>query len=129
MNHINQGTHREVQKALKDLGTLTAANLQAFNDAVPYNSWLRRSEIERFTVDLMRAAERASQRRRLTFLEYIKHVFRWTPCKGPSSDYVNENGGAIAMKRSHLNRHPEQTFATVRDEPVELEGHGGMATR
>lgn len=77
MSFTNQDRHREVQDALKDLGTLTAANLQAFNDAVPYNSWLRRSEIERFKVDLIRAAERAPQRRRPTPLGNIKNTFSW----------------------------------------------------
>ncbi len=77
MNGSDQTGHREVERALKDLRTRTAANLQAFNDAVPNASWLRRSEIERFTVDLLRAAERAPQRRRPTPLGNIRNAFSW----------------------------------------------------
>jgi hypothetical protein len=75
------GTHQsersEVQRALKDLGTRTAANLQSFNDAVPYASWLRRSEIEHFTAGLLWAAKQAPQRRRPTSLGNIKNTFSW----------------------------------------------------
>lgn len=53
----------------------TAANLNAFNDAVPHASWLRRSEIERFTADLLRATEKAPQRR--TPFAMIKGAFSW----------------------------------------------------
>ena len=77
MNGSDQTGHREVERALKDLRTRTAANLQAFNDAVPNASWLRRSEIENFTVDLMRAAEQAPRRRRLAFLGNTRHTFAW----------------------------------------------------
>jgi hypothetical protein len=75
MSCTDQSGHREVRRALKDLHTRTAASLQAFNDAVPHASWLRRSEIERFTVNLLWAAERAPQRRRLTPLGKIKNAF------------------------------------------------------
>ena len=67
----------EVQRALKDLGTRTAANLQSFNDAVPHASWLRRSEIELLTAGLLRAAKQAPQRRQLTPLGNIKNAFSW----------------------------------------------------
>ena len=77
MNCIDQGGHQEVERALKDLHTRTAANLQAFNDAVPHASWLRRSEIERFTVDLLRSTEWAPQRRRLTPLGNIRKALSW----------------------------------------------------
>jgi hypothetical protein len=77
MNGSDQTGHREVERALKDLRTRTAANLQAFNDAVPNASWLRRSEIERFTVDLLRAAERAPQRRRSIPRGNIRNAFSW----------------------------------------------------
>jgi hypothetical protein len=77
MNFTDQSGRREVRRALKDLRTRTDANLQAFNDAVPYASWLRRSEIEHFTIDLLWAAERAPQRRRPTSLGSIKNAFSW----------------------------------------------------
>jgi hypothetical protein len=77
MNSIDQFGHPEVRRALKDLRTRTAASLKAFNDAVPHASWLRRSEIERFTVDLLWAAERAPRRRRPIPLGNIKNAFSW----------------------------------------------------
>jgi hypothetical protein len=77
MNRTDQPGHREVRRALKDLRTRTAASLRAFNDAVPHASWLRRSEIERFTVDLLWAAERAPRRRRPTPLGNIINAFSW----------------------------------------------------
>ena len=77
MNCIDQGGHQEVERALKDLHTRTAANLQAFNDAVPNASWLRRSEIERFTEDLLRSTEWAPQRRRSTPLGNIRKALSW----------------------------------------------------
>ena len=67
----------EVQRALKDLGTRTAANLLSFNDAVPYASWLRRSEIEHFTAGLVRAAKQAPKRRWPTPFGNIKNAFSW----------------------------------------------------
>lgn len=73
----DQSECQDMQRALKDLGTRTAANLQSFNEAVPYASWLRRSEIEHFTAGLLRAAKRAPQRRRPTPLRNIKNVFSW----------------------------------------------------
>lgn len=63
MNRTDRSGHSEVRRALKDLRARTAANLRAFNSAVPHASWLRRSEIERFTGDLSWSAERAPQRR------------------------------------------------------------------
>jgi hypothetical protein len=77
MSRRDQSGHSEVRQALKDLRTHTAASLQAFNDAVPHASWLRRSEIERFTVDLLWAAEGAPRRRRRTPLAKIKNAFSW----------------------------------------------------
>jgi hypothetical protein len=77
MNRAEQSGHREVRRALRDLRTRTAASLRAFNDAVPHASWLRRSEIERFTVDLLRAAERAPQRRRSAPLGKIMNAYAW----------------------------------------------------
>jgi hypothetical protein len=70
MNFTDQSGRREVRRALKDLRTRTDANLQAFNDAVPYASWLS-------TIDLLWAAERAPQRRRPTSLGSIKNAFSW----------------------------------------------------
>lgn len=69
MNSLGQAGHGEIRRALNELRTRTASNLEAFNDAVPYASWLRRREIESFTADLMRAAKRPPQRRQLVFLE------------------------------------------------------------
>jgi hypothetical protein len=77
MNPTDQSGHQEVRRALKDLRTRTAASLRAFNDAVLHASWLRRSEIEGFTVDLLWAAERAPQRRRPTPLGKITNAFSW----------------------------------------------------
>jgi hypothetical protein len=77
MNRTDQYGHREVRRALRDLHSRTAASLMAFNDAVPHASWLRRSEIERFTVELLWAAEHAPQRRRPTPLGMIKNVLSW----------------------------------------------------
>ena len=77
MSCTDQFGHREVRRALKDLRSRTAASLRAFNDAVPHASWLRRSEIERFTVDLLWAAERAPQRRRPTALGKVMNAFSW----------------------------------------------------
>ena len=78
MTNSDEAEHPEVRRALKDLHTRTAASLRAFNDAVPYASWLRRSEIDRFTVDLLWAAERAPQRRQPTSLRMIKKAFSWS---------------------------------------------------
>jgi hypothetical protein len=77
MNGSDQTGHREVERALKDLRTRTAANLQAFNDAVPNASWLRRSEIERFTVDLLQSAEWAPRRPRPIPVGNIRNAFSW----------------------------------------------------
>jgi hypothetical protein len=77
MKRTDQSRHREVRQALKDLRTRTAANLRAFNNAVPYESWLRRSEIEGLSVDLLWAAERAPQRRGPTPLGMIKNALSW----------------------------------------------------
>jgi len=77
MNYTDQSGHREVRRALKELRSSTAASLQAFNDAAPHASWLRRSEIERLTADLMWAAERAPRRRRPTPLGKILNAFSW----------------------------------------------------
>jgi len=99
VNFINQSEHPEVRRALKGLRSSTAASLQAFNNAVPHASWLRRSEIERFTVDLLWSAERAPQRRRPTPLGRIRNAFSWiTRAK---------NGGAIPVTRPDMNRQPE----------------------
>lgn len=77
MSRANQSGRLEVRRALQELRRRTAASLQEFNAAVPHASWLRRSEIERFTVDLLRVAERAPQRRRFTALGAIKYVQSW----------------------------------------------------
>lgn len=77
MNFTDQSQHQGVQRALNDLRTRTAANLQAFNDAVPYHSWLRRSEIENITINLLRTARLAPQRRRPATVWKIKHAISW----------------------------------------------------
>jgi hypothetical protein len=77
MKRTDQSGHREVRRAMKDLRTRTASNLRAFNDAVPHASWLRRSEIEGLTFDLLWAAERAPQRREPTPLGMIKNALSW----------------------------------------------------
>ena len=77
MNRLDEAIHSDVRRALTELRARTSANLEAFNDAVPYASWLRRSEIESFTADLTRATERAPQRRRLVFLDKITPVHSW----------------------------------------------------
>ena len=85
MNSADPTGGREVQQALSELRTRTAASLQAFNDAVPYTSWLRRSEIERFTSDLLQSAETAPRRRRLALPERIPSVIAWiTRIKTPA---------------------------------------------
>lgn len=77
MNRADPTEGRKVQQALSELRTRTAANLQAFNDAVPYTSWLRRSEIERFTSELQRSTETAPRRRRFALPKRLPSVFAW----------------------------------------------------
>jgi hypothetical protein len=77
MNGTDQSGQPEVRQALSDLRTRTATSLQTFNNDVPHASWLRRSEIERLTVDLLWAAERAPRRRRPTPLGQIINAFSW----------------------------------------------------
>ena len=77
MNSLDQSEDPEVRRALKDLRSRTAASLRAFNNSVPHVSWLRRSEIERFTVDLLWAARRAPQRRRPTPFGKIMNAYSW----------------------------------------------------
>lgn len=79
MNGSHHSGHEEVLRALKDLHTHTAANLQAFNHAVPHASWLRRSEIERLTSDLLYAAERAPHKRRYTSFGKMMVAFSRIP--------------------------------------------------
>jgi hypothetical protein len=73
MNSMDQSEHPEVRRATRDLRSSTAASLRAFNRAVPH----ARSEIERFTVDLLWSAEGAPRRRRLTPLRKIRNAFSW----------------------------------------------------
>jgi hypothetical protein len=78
VNFIDQSEHPEVRRALKGLRSSTAASLRAFNDALPHASWLRRSEIEHFTVDLLWAGPvRALRRRRPTPLGKVSNAFSW----------------------------------------------------
>ena len=75
MSSIKQSESPGVRRALQELRIRTTANLRAFNDAVPHASWLRRSEIERFTDDLLRAAQQAPQRHQLTPFGRIRNAF------------------------------------------------------
>ena len=77
LNSIEQSGTPDLRRALQELRIRTTANLRAFNDAVPHASWLRRSEIERFTDDLLRATQQAPQRRQLTSLGRIRNAFSW----------------------------------------------------
>jgi hypothetical protein len=77
MNRKGRSGNRDVQLALQELRSRTAASLRAYNDAVPYASWLRRSEIERFTTDLSKLTERASQWRRPAGFARIKRALCW----------------------------------------------------
>lgn len=75
MNSTEQSGTRDVHRALQELRIRTTANLRAFNDAVPHASWLRRSEIERFTDALLQAAQQAPERRQLTPFGRIRNAF------------------------------------------------------
>jgi hypothetical protein len=104
MNGTDQSRHREVRWALKDLRTRVAASLRAFNDAIPHASWLRRSEIERFTVDLLSAAERPPQRHRATSFGKITNAYSWIT----QARTIGKNDGALPLKRPDLNRQQEE---------------------
>ncbi len=75
MYRIDGSRHTIVRQALRNLSTQITGNLNAFNDAVPHASWLRRSEIDRFTADLLRATERAPQQR--APFAMIRGAFSW----------------------------------------------------
>ena len=77
MNGTNQSEHPDVRRALRELRGGTVKSLRAFNASVPYDSWLRRSEIERFADDLLWATERAPRRRRPTLFGMIKNSLSW----------------------------------------------------
>lgn len=59
MSKLESFDERDKRLALETLQSHTANNLQAFNDSVPHASWLRRSEIKRFTSDLLLATQSA----------------------------------------------------------------------
>ena len=77
MSTTNQLGSPELRQALADLRSSTAANLRAFNGTVPYECRLRRSEMDRFTVDLLWAAETAPQRRWPSFIGRISNILSW----------------------------------------------------
>lgn len=77
MTNREQPESRETRQALQDLRSSTAANLRAFNDAVPYASRLSRSEMKRFTVDLLWSTKRAPQRRWPSLLGKIANTLSW----------------------------------------------------
>ena len=85
-----QPGHREVRRALKDLRARTDASLRSFNEAVPHASWLRRSEIERFTVDLLWAAEWAPRRRQFSPLGKFKYAFSSRVRSGKCSFFMSK---------------------------------------
>lgn len=68
---------RETRQALQDLRGSTAANLRAFNNAVPFASRLSRSEMKRFTVDLLWSTKRAPQRRWPSLLGKVANTVSW----------------------------------------------------
>ena len=77
MNAEERSDDPEVRQALDDLRSRTAASLRSFNHSVPYASWLRRSEIERLTSDLLRATGRAPKRRQSTAYGVFKSTCTW----------------------------------------------------
>jgi hypothetical protein len=77
MTNTDQPTCHETRQALQHLRSSTAANLRAFNNAVPYASQLRRGEIKRFTVDLLWSTRRAPQRRWPSLLGKIVNTVSW----------------------------------------------------
>ncbi|MEO3431358.1 hypothetical protein AAFN88_21050 [Pelagibius sp. CAU 1746] len=77
MTNREQPERREMRQALQDLRSSTAANLRAFNDAVPYASRISRSEMKRFTVDLLWSTKRAPQRRWPSLLGKIANTLSW----------------------------------------------------
>lgn len=66
-----------MRQAMQNLRRSTAENLRTFNDAVPFADRLRRSEMKRFTVDLLWATKRAPQRRWPTLFGKIGNAYSW----------------------------------------------------
>ena len=77
MTNGDQLVRREARQALQDLRSSTAANLRAFNNAVPYAFRLSRSEMKRFTADLLWSTKRAPQRRWPSLLGKIANTVSW----------------------------------------------------
>ena len=77
MTNRNQTACRETRLALQGLRSSTAANLRAFNNAAPYASRLSRSEMKRFTVDLLWSTKRAPQRRWPSLLGKMVNTLSW----------------------------------------------------
>lgn len=67
----------DIRQALVDLRSRTESSLRLFNNAVPHALWLRRSEIDRLTTELVWAAQKAPQRRRPTPLGQIRNALSW----------------------------------------------------
>ncbi len=77
MTNTDQPTCRETRQALQHLRSSTADSLRAFNDAVPIASRLRRSEMKRFTIDLLWSTKRAPQRRWPSLLGKMANTLSW----------------------------------------------------
>jgi hypothetical protein len=77
MYNLNRTEHLEIERALRDLHNRITENLQAFNKTVPHNCWLRRSEIESITANLIRTAKLAPRRRKQKTVWKIMHAFSW----------------------------------------------------
>ena len=74
-----------MRQAMQELRRSTAVNLQAFNEAAPHASRLRRNEIKRFTVDLLWAVKRAPKRRAPSPFGKISNVFSWITRAGKAA--------------------------------------------
>lgn len=77
MTNKEQPARHETQLALQDLRSSTAANLRTFNNAVPHAFRLSRSEMKRFTLDLLWSTKRAPQRRGPSLRGKIANTLSW----------------------------------------------------
>jgi hypothetical protein len=72
-----QSADADIHQTLLDLRSRTETSLRLFNNTVPHASWLRRSEIDRLTSDIVWAVAKAPQRRRPTPFGQIKNALSW----------------------------------------------------
>ena len=77
MTSKTRSADAEIHQALIDLRSRTESSLRLFNNAVPHATWLRRSEIDRLTADMVWAVEKAPLRRRPTPWGQIKNALSW----------------------------------------------------